>query len=241
MFRQTRPARFVTDLPKWMRTEKKNLQNCLPPRDFHLKEQKREDAALDKWFRHIMWKFVLKPDPTNIKSYSFLAFSCIVLPYGLWQQRRKWKTLEDIVGLDIDEDVLKSGDLEALERQKDPKRPPWPLLHFNIVEMREGKRSLDQIGEIWDQVYHYYPNDWLIPLEMVQIMKYNSPLFLSQYVSDPEQMRKEVHMQLVRIKNQKVTRKFSADVMEVVRAACNDVAALDFRKTDSVPLVPINT
>jgi hypothetical protein len=241
MYRSTRPVLILDLVPNWMRTEKKNAKNTLPPRDFALKEAQRQDQALDKFYREEMKKFAKKPDPVNIKSYSFLAFSCIVLPYALWSQRRKWKTLEQIIGLDIDEDILKAGDLEALERHRDPKRPPWPLLHFNIVEMREGKRSLDQLGEVWDQVRHYYPNDWLIPIEMVQILKYNSPLFLSQYVADPEQVRKEVHAHLVRLKNQRVTRKFSNDILEIVRAASEDVGQLDFRKTDSVPLVPINT
>ena len=241
MFRTTQNTRMVPLLPNWMRTKKKNLQGCLPPRDFALKEQKREEAAVTKWYKQEAFKKALKPDPTNIKEYSFVAFACIVIPYGLWQQRRKWKTLEEIVGLEIDEDILKAGDLDALERQKDPKRPPWPLLHFNVVEMREGKRSLDQIAQVWNETAHYYPNDWLIPIEMVQILKYNSALYLSQFVADPEQLRKEVHQQLVRLKNQKVTRKVSHDVLEIVRAACDDVAALDFRKTDSVPLVPINT
>lgn len=241
MLRSTPNFRMVPLLPTWMRTKKKNLQGCLPPRDFALKELKREEAAVTKWYKQEFYKMAVKPDPTNIKSYSFLAFGVIVLPYALYQQRRKWKTLEDIVGLDIDEDILKAGDLEALDRQRDPNRPPWPLLHFNVVEMREGKRSLDQIGDVWHQTYHFYPNDWLIPIEMVQILKYNSPLYLSQFVADPEQLRKEVHQQLVRLKNQKVTRKFSHDVLEIVRAACEDIAALDFRKSDSVPLVPINT
>ncbi len=241
MLRPTPPVRILTLLPRWMRTHKKNMEGTLPPRDFALKETPRYDAAVEKYWRREGVKQALRPDPINIKSYSLFAFSMIVLPYALWQQRRKWKTLEEIVGLDIDEEVLKTGDLEMLDRRRDPKRPPWPLLHFHVVEMREGKRSLDQLGELWAQVNHYYANDWLIPIEMVQILKYNSPLFLSQYVADPEQMRKEVHAQLVRLKQQRVSRKFSSDVLEIVRAACDDVSRLDFRATDTVSLVPINT
>lgn len=241
MYRATPPRHILSMLPKWMRTEKQNQKDTLPPRDFALKEQNREQATLIAYLKKEGKRQALKPTPINIKEYSLFAFSMIVLPYALYTQRRKWKALEEIVGLDIDEELLKRGDLDELERHKDPNRPPWPLLHFTVVEMREGKRSLDQLQETWDNARLYYSHDWLLPCEFAQILKYNSPVYLNSYIADPEQMKKEVREQLLKVKHSKVTRAVNNDVKEIVTAAASELAELDFRRHDTVPLVPRNT
>jgi hypothetical protein len=239
MFRATRPTHILSMLPKWMRTAKQNEEGTLPPRDFALKEKAREHDTLQAYFRKEGRKQAMKPTPLNIKEYSLIAFSMIVFPYAIYTQRRKWKALEEIIGLNIDEDVLKSGDLEALERHKDPNRPPWPLLHFTLVEMREGKRPLDQLQEVWDNTKIYYAGDWLLAAEIAQILKYQTGTYLSSYLADPEQMRKEVREHLLRIKHAKRTRQYNNDVKEIVTQAAAELKDISFARHDGI--VPKNT
>ena len=135
------------------------------------------------------------------------------------------------------------ADRIAADRQKDPNRMPWPVVHKYVTEMREGKRTLDDLGKLWEQTRHYYPHDWLIPLECTQVLKYSTGKLLSQYVEDPEEMRKQLLFQLINVRYDRVKAqdKVTQDVKDIIAIACDDLAALSFEDPDHIPLVPVHS
>lgn len=128
------------------------------------------------------------------------------------------------------------------KRQNDPRRPPWPLLHQRVVLLREGKGSPEDIALIWQQAKYYYPADWLIPLELIQVLKYSNATFLQNYVPDPDLLRKEIltHMMDVkygRVKDETGSR-VNRDVKEILSIAIADLEQLDLSGSREIPLVP---
>ena len=228
-------------LPKWMRKKRQNEEGRLPPREFALKERKRQYDALAVFTKREASKFVRSMVPLNVFIYAIGGLCAFSFPFMILYQRRTYKTAEELFGPEMSTELVLATDPEVLDRARNPNRPPWPLLHHAIVEMREGKRGLDGLAATWDQVRMFYPEDWLIPIEIVQILKFNSALNLSQFVPDPEQLRKEVLVQLLSIKHQKVVRKSTAEIVEIAGAASMDLEAMDYRDLSHVPLVPVHT
>ena len=125
----------------------------------------------------------------------------------------------------------------------DPNRIPWPLLHKQVTDMREGKMGLEDMQKLWDHVKYFYNEDWLIPVELVQILKYTTGMYLSQFVTDSDQLRTEVIDQLLRIHYDKVSSEWrvTPDVKEILSLAVDDLERLGSVATDHIPLVPANT
>lgn len=135
-------------------------------------------------------------------------------------------------------------DLKELRRkQQDPRRPPWPLLHQRAVMMREGKLPHDDIALMWEQCKYYYPHDWLIPMELTQIIKYTTGSYLKAYVPDPEQFRQEIVEQLERIQSGDVPdpsgSRMNRDVQELITMAIHDIKHIDM--STGMTLVPTHT
>ncbi|EPY35383.1 hypothetical protein AGDE_03312 [Angomonas deanei] len=130
-------------------------------------------------------------------------------------------------------------------RRSDPRRPPWPLLHQRVVLLREGKGSPEDIALMWEQCKHYYPSDWLIPLELTQVLKYTSGKYLQNYVADPDQMRKEVLIQLLDVKYGRVKDpngvRINRDVEEIISMAVDDLENMDLNPSAEGTLVPRHT
>ncbi|KAG5485158.1 hypothetical protein CUR178_08130 [Leishmania enriettii] len=137
-------------------------------------------------------------------------------------------------------------ELEAQrQRHNDPRRPPWPLLHQRVVLLREGKGTPEDISLMWEQTKHYYPADWLIPLELTQVLKYSSGRYLQTYVADPDEMRKEVLMQLLNVKYGRVSDpnggRVNKDVEEIISMAVDDLENMDLNPAADAVLVPTHT
>ncbi|KAG5506958.1 hypothetical protein GH5_07602 [Leishmania sp. Ghana 2012 LV757] len=137
-------------------------------------------------------------------------------------------------------------ELEAQrQRHNDPRRPPWPLLHQRVVLLREGKGTPEDIALMWEQTKHYYPADWLIPLELTQVLKYSSGRYLQTYVADPDEMRKEVLMQLLNVKYGRVSDpnggRVNKDVEEIISMAVDDLENMDLNPSADAVLVPTHT
>lgn len=137
-------------------------------------------------------------------------------------------------------------ELEAQrQRHNDPRRPPWPLLHQRVVLLREGKGSPEDISLMWEQTKHYYPADWLIPLELTQVLKYSSGKYLQTYVADPDEMRKEVLMQLLNVKYGRVSDpnggRVNKDVEEIISMAVDDLEHMDLNPSADAVLIPTHT
>eukprot|EP00331_Platyophrya_macrostoma_P026386 CAMPEP_0176433136 /NCGR_PEP_ID=MMETSP0127-20121128/15827_1 /TAXON_ID=938130 /ORGANISM="Platyophrya macrostoma, Strain WH" /LENGTH=170 /DNA_ID=CAMNT_0017815475 /DNA_START=145 /DNA_END=660 /DNA_ORIENTATION=+ len=135
-------------------------------------------------------------------------------------------------------------EVKALRRkQSDPRRPPWPILHERVVKMREGKVNHDDLPLLWEQTKYYYPHDWLIPLEMSQVLKYTTGAFLQNYVSDPEQLKRELMEQLDNVAEGRVKDPSGApinrDVKELITMAVEDLRHLDL--STGTTLVPVHT
>ncbi|GET86227.1 hypothetical protein, conserved [Leishmania tarentolae] len=137
-------------------------------------------------------------------------------------------------------------ELEAQrQRHNDPRRPPWPLLHQRVVLLREGKGAPEDIALMWEQTKHYYPADWLIPLELTQVLKYSSGKYLQTYVADPDEMRKEVLMQLLNVKYGRVSDpnggRVNKDVEEIISMAVDDLENMDLNPSADAVLIPTHT
>lgn len=128
-------------------------------------------------------------------------------------------------------------------RMEDKKRPPWPVLHQRVTEMREGKRPLDELQKFWDETKYYYEGDWLIPMELAQILKYSTGRYLGQFVRDPEELRKELIRQLENVKYGRVMTidTITRDVQEIINVALSELNNSDFTDLDKIPLVPTHT
>ncbi|CAJ1017787.1 putative Mitochondrial membrane-anchored protein [Leishmania utingensis] len=149
-------------------------------------------------------------------------------------------------------ETKKAGPIELPEelqaqrqRHNDPRRPPWPLLHQRVVLLREGKGAPEDIALMWEQTKHYYPADWLIPLELTQVLKYSSGRYLQTYVADPDEMRKEVLMQLLNVKYGRVSDpnggRVNKDVEEIISMAIDSLENLDLNPAADTVLVPTHT
>ncbi|CAM37185.1 conserved hypothetical protein [Leishmania braziliensis MHOM/BR/75/M2904] len=149
-------------------------------------------------------------------------------------------------------ETKKAGPIELPEelqaqrqRHNDPRRPPWPLLHQRVVLLREGKGAPEDIALMWEQTKHYYPADWLIPLELTQVLKYSSGKYLQTYVADPDEMRKEVLMQLLNVKYGRVSDpnggRVNKDVEEIISMAIDSLENMDLNPAADTVLVPTHT
>ncbi|AAZ11417.1 MIX protein [Trypanosoma equiperdum] len=149
-------------------------------------------------------------------------------------------------------ETKKAGPLELPDelederrRRNDPRRPPWPLLHQRSVLLREGKAPHDDLLLLWEQTRHYYPADWLVPLEITQVLKYTSGAYLQNYVPDPDQLRKEVLMQLLNIQYGRVRDpnggRLNRDVKEIIAMAIEDLENMDLSPGTEPALVPTHT
>ncbi|XQJ24997.1 MIX protein [Leishmania guyanensis] len=149
-------------------------------------------------------------------------------------------------------ETKKAGPIELPEelqaqrqRHNDPRRPPWPLLHQRVVLLREGKGAPEDIALMWEQTKHYYPADWLIPLELTQVLKYSSGRYLQTYVADPDEMRREVLMQLLNVKYGRVSDpnggRVNKDVEEIISMAIDSLENMDLNPAADTVLVPTHT
>ena len=132
---------------------------------------------------------------------------------------------------------------EIRRKNQDPRRPPWPVLHQRVVMMREGKSPHDDIGLVWEQTKYYYPHDWLIPMELSQIIKFTTGAYLQAYVPDPEQFRQELIEHLERVHRGDVPDpsgiKMNRDIQELIMMAIHDVKSIDM--SVGMTLVPTHT
>ena len=124
----------------------------------------------------------------------------------------------------------------------DPMQPPWPLLHEKISKMREGKIPLDALGKLWEQAHYYHPGDWLIPLEITQILKYTSIIALQDFISDIDLMKEELIEQLESIRSGtvKTVDPITFEVRELIGSTINDLNQLDLQSNE-IPLIPTAT
>lgn len=175
-------------------------------------------------------------EPYTAKSlflFSFIASMAFLSTYSVRETKKAGP-------LEIPEE------LEVLRRRhNDPRRPPWPLLHQRVVLLREGKGAPEDIPLAWEQTKHYYPADWLIPLELVQVLKYTTGNFLQNYVADPDQMRKEILMQLMDVRYGRVKDpsgvRVNRDVEEVLSMAIDDLEGMNLSPSADVVIVPRHT
>jgi hypothetical protein len=170
----------------------------------------------------------------NLLNPYYAWYSCFTMAIGSWLYMGKWGAEESIK----QGPVLPASETErAVEAKlKDPRRPPWPLLHQRMVHMREGKQGHDDLALSWEQCKYYYPHDWLIPLELAQILKYTTPVYLQAYVEEPDTLRKEVLRQLT---NVRYGSKLNRDEEEIVEMMMGELQTMDMSVLrDSIPLVP---
>jgi hypothetical protein len=161
---------------------------------------------------------------------AFLAFAFLYRPEKYADAMKKQAIMDQA----LDNFATKIGD---------GKRPPWPLLHLAATEMREGKRNLEELQKTWDQVKYYHNSDWLVPLEITQIMKFSTGRFLAQYVRDPETMRIELIEQLEMIRRGKVRTvdPITKEVQDIINSALDDLRSMSLANIDEIPLVPTHT
>lgn len=146
-------------------------------------------------------------------------------------------------GTKVPEMPLTEYEKEQKLKLNDPNRVPWPLLHMHVTEIREGKRNIDEMQKLWEQTKFYYPGDWLIPIEIAQVMKYTSPKFMSQYVADPELMRKELLVQLLNVKYGKVKTvdRMQKESREIIGIAIDELRNMSMANPEEIPLVPTHS
>jgi hypothetical protein len=135
-------------------------------------------------------------------------------------------------------------DLKELRRkQQDPRRPPWPLLHQRVVMMREGKMAHDDLALVWEQCKYYYAHDWLIPLELSQILKYTTGAYLQAYVPDPDQFRREIIEHLEGVYTGTIPdpsgNRINRDIQELISMAIDDLKHTNLAV--GMTLVPTHT
>jgi hypothetical protein len=249
MLRKTRPNHFVMWLPKWMRKARENEKDRLPPRDFALKEKERRYDAIQKEIKRLTYRARTSMDLHTQSMYILAGIAFLIVPLFIYHQEQNYITIQEKFGGGGDGQLALESGLSAEEladfvaRSKDPNRIPWPVVHRDVTEMREGKRSLDNLQNLWEQTRYFYPGDWLIPVELTQVLKFNSALYLSQYVADPEVLRKEVLTQLLNVRYGRVasSAKVTQEVLEIIAAACDDLSRMSLADTKFVPLVPTNT
>ncbi|KNH09577.1 membrane protein mix1 [Perkinsela sp. CCAP 1560/4] len=82
-------------------------------------------------------------------------------------------------------------------------RIPWPLLHRQITQIREGKQSIANIFALYQHVKVFYPNDWLFLIEIGNILTHhnNQSLALRAKIKDPMGFRHEVLQNLLFLKH----------------------------------------
>lgn len=175
-------------------------------------------------------------DPYTVKSaflFGFLVSTAFLSVYSVKETKKAGP-------LTLSEDME-----EAKKKHNDPRRPPWPLLHQRVVHLREGKGSPEDIPLLWEQTRHYYPYDWLIPLELTQVLKYATGNYLQSYIADPEQMRKEILMQMLDVKYARVQDphgvRINKDVEEIISMAIEDLENMDLNPSAQAVLVPRHT
>lgn len=178
----------------------------------------------------------LNVDPYAAKTiflFGFLGTMAFLSSYALRETKRQGPL-----------ELTEEGE-EMRKKHNDPRRPPWPLLHQRVVLLRENKVDPEDLPLLWEQTKYYYPHDWLIPLELAQVLKYSSGTFLKHYVPDPEALRKEILMQLLDVKYGRVKDpnggRINRDVQEIISIAAEDLENLDMRVDSSAVLVPRNT
>lgn len=215
------------------------FRQYLPGTPKELKPFRRSELAMFPRLEFYKWESITRLTPYNAWTYFMTGWIFTNLAIAYYNSGPNKYMNSDSVFVD---QMTPAERIEA-NRMKDPNRMPWPVLHKYVTEMREGKRNLDDMGKLWKQTLHYYPHDWLIPIEFTQILKYSTAKLLSQYVEDPEAMRKQMLFQLINVRYDRVkfNEKVSQDVKEIIAVACDDLTALDFSDMTSVPLVPTHT
>jgi hypothetical protein len=168
--------------------------------------------------------------PYNALGFFYLGF---IFAFAYLAKYSLEKSIE--IGAVMPKDDL---DREADAKEKDPRRPPWPLLHQRVVFMREGKLGHDDLALSWEQCKHYYGHDWLIPLEMAQILKYTSPMYLQTYIDQPDQLRKEVLAQLLKVRYNTSLNRDEEEILDMMIGELKSMSLL-IENGDSIPLVPI--
>ena len=201
-----------------------------------LRKLRPQTRSVERWFNKEFFLYEQRVwRPTSIMNMKLYT----QIPLLLWFTFYWYQTVKMFMPDDIIENPRKiDGRYSA-----DPNRIPWPLLHKQVTDMREGKLGIEELAQLWEHVKYYYGEDWLIPLEIVQILKYTTGIFLKQYVADPEAMRQEITDQLLRIHYDKVNAEWrvNADVKEVISLAVDDLEQLGRLDADYIPLVPANT
>ena len=85
-------------------------------------------------------------------------------------------------------------------------RIPWPLLHRQITQMREGKQNIELLHSLYQHCKVYYPDDWLLLVEIGHILKENTnqSLISRAKIKDPTGFRHEILRHLIFLKHGKV-------------------------------------
>ena len=167
--------------------------------------------------------------PYNVKTFCLSGFVFTFIYIGKYSLE---KTIEQGPVLPTDGSEIDG----EMKRSTDGRRPPWPLLHQRVVMMREGKLGHDDLALSWEQCKYYYPQDWLIPLEIAQILKYSSPLYMQAYISEPDDLRKEVLSQLTKVRyNTKINRD-EEEIIDMMLGELETMCLVVDR--NNIPLVP---
>lgn len=175
----------------------------------------------------------LELEPYTIKSiflFGFIGSIAFLSSYAVRETKKAGP-------LDLPDDLQNQRD-----RHNDPRRPPWPLLHQRVVLLREGKGSAEDIPLIWEQTRHYYAHDWLIPLELTQVLKYSTGNYLQNCIADPDQLRREMLMQLLDVKYDRVKdpsgTRINKEVEEIINMTIDDLEHMDLNPSANAVLVP---
>lgn len=172
--------------------------------------------------------------PYMMKSYFGYMFYGSALFGGIYNFNAYRKDADEVNRLLTDEQRV------LQKRLAEPARTPWPVLHHNATQIREGKRPFDEIAKIWTEVQYYYPGDWLIPLEFAQVIKYNNGNYLKQFLDEPEAFRKEIMVQLLNVKYGKVQSldMITDEIREILTQTVDDLSKISLADTKTVPLTP---
>eukprot|EP00759_Apiculatamorpha_spiralis_P028990 PhF_6_TR31415/c3_g1_i1/m.46051 len=172
--------------------------------------------------------------PYTMKSYfCFIFYGSVLLGWAITMKQKEEY-------LHLVNETLTDDEKEHKRRMEEFKRTPWPLLHQRITSMREGKIPYEGLGDLWRETQYYYPGDWLIPLELAQIVKYNNGRYLAQYVQDPEVMRQELLTHLINVKYGRVKGidVVTDEIREILTTTIDDVSGVSLADTKTIPLAP---
>ena len=95
--------------------------------------------------------------------------------------------------------------LEEILDGESGERIPWPLIHRQITQIREGKQPIRSLHSLYQHCKVYYPDDWLLLVEIGHILKdhTNQSLMSRGQIKDPIGFRHEILRHLIYLKHGK--------------------------------------